>query len=393
MGRRTEVCIALLTVVILLTASTSCMAFKVLPASLHLEQSAARIETYEILLLNDTDQPETLDVHVGEWLRNPDGSYDWSIPAHGARWIHPEQVPAGTTLQIRYRIAAQDLDDVDVVDFFEAQGWQGTLTSDRPQPLAGPGTQPLIGSSGSSTPFPITATRTIAVPESGSSGDVLVTLDVTCHQDCTSLIVYEVFSRSVDVTADPLNGWQFATVNQSNIDWISLTESSLTLAPGEQRSLELVISTPEDASGTTWSALFIQAEPSVSTVEGAQLVSIYRTAIKVFVTIPGTQNPSGQVAAVAIDAKDSQPPSVSFEFANTGNTLLTAIGNVTIVDVEGNVVREAILDSIQILPGSHRATSIDLPDPPLPPGIYQAIVSVDFGSAELAGGVRTFRIR
>ena len=393
MERRTGISMALATIVILFTANASCLAFKVLPASLHLEQSAAHVETYQIQLLNDTDQPETLDVHVGEWLRNPDGSYDWSIPARGARWIHPEPVQAGTAFQIHYRITTRGIENVHVTDYFEAQGWQGTLTSDRPQPVDAGGTQPLIGSSGSSSSFPITATRTISILEEDSSEDVLVTLDITCHQDCASLVIYEVFSRSVDIEADPGSDWQFATVNRSNIDWISVAESSLTLSPGEQRALDLVISTPEVASGTTWSALFIQAEPAVSTVEGAQLVSIYRTAIKVFVTVPGTQRPSGQVTSVAVNTAGHQPPSVSFEFANTGNTLLTAIGNVTIVNVEGTVVCEETFDSLQILPGSHRIASIDLPAPPLPPGIYQAIVSVDYGNAELAGGVRTFRIR
>lgn len=379
------------------SASTACFAFKVLPASLHLEQPPGQTQTYEILLLNDTGQPETLDIRLGEWLRNPDGSYDWSIPTRGARWIYSEPIAAGTTLEIRYRVTSRGSESVSVVDFFEAAGWQGMLTSDHPQSLAASGTQPLVGSSDSTNLFPITATRTITptVDVHGNPGG-LVILELICHENCDSLTVYEVFSESVDVVtetgADP--AWSLATVNRSNIDWIQTAEPSLTLAPGEERSLELTISTPVDAAGTTWSAIFIQAEPSIASVEGAQLVSIYRTAIKVFVTVPGTEHPSGEVTSVVVDADASGGPTVSFVFANTGNVLLTAIGTVSIVDVTGDVVRTAVSAALQVLPGGARADAIDLFDSePLAPGVYQAIVSVDYGGAELAGGVRTFRVR
>ena len=213
---------------------------------------------------------------------------------------------------------------------------------------------------------------------------------------CSSLTVYEVFSESAalvnEAGSDP--AWRFATVNRSNIDWIEVDETSLTLGPGEERAIELSISTPEDAAGTSWSAVFIMAEPSVSSVEGAQLVSIYRTAIKVFVTVPGTELLAGEVTSVTVDTGAGSGPRVSFAFANTGNTLLTATGSVSIVDVAGTIVQTAISENLQVLPGSGRLTTIEsFGSDALPPGVYQAIVSVDYGGGELAGGVRTFRIR
>lgn len=394
MGNPRRISTILVAAGILLAAGSSCFAFKVLPASLHLEQLPGSVESYEILLLNDTDQPEILDIHLGEWLRNPDGSYDWGIPVHGARWTIPESIQAGETVQIRYRLTAAGTTQLSVIDYFEGAGWQGALTSDRPQPVSIAGTQPLVGSSDPASLFPITATRTVA--PTSATGDILVKIELTCHQDCPSLTVYEVFSESVTIAPDTGGDpdWTLATVNRSNIDWIDVPETSLTLAPGEQRSLEFTIATPEDASGTTWSALFIQAAPSVSTVEGAQLVSIYRTAIKVFVTVPGTGRAAGEVTSVFVDADGGATPSVSFVFANTGNTLLTATGNVSIVDTVGSVVREAISEDLQVLPGGTRSASVDLSDaPPLPPGVYQAIVSVDYGGDHLAGGVRAFRVR
>ncbi|MBN1857707.1 hypothetical protein JW848_00715 [Candidatus Bipolaricaulota bacterium] len=396
-GSPRGISIVLVTAVTLLASSASCLAFKVLPASLHIEQSPGQQQTYEILLLNDTDQPETLDIRRGEWLRNDDGSYDWGIPIHGARWVYSDPISAGTTLEIRYRVTAAELAELFVVDYFEGASWQGALTSDHSQSVTTPDTRQLVGSSDPANPFPITATRTVMSGIDEHNAQVaFVVLEVTCHEDCPSLTVYEVFSESVSVSTatGTDSGWAFATVNRSNIDWIEVAETSLTLDPNEERSLELIISTPESADGTSWSAVFIIAEPSISTVDGAQLVSIYRTAIKVFVTVPGTELPSGEVTSVTVNAVTGDESTVSFVFANTGNTLLTATGNVSIVDVTGAVVREAMSEDLQVLPESARSSTIEsFGSEPLPPGVYQAIVSVDYGGDELAGGVRTFRIR
>ena len=98
--------------------------------------------------------------------------------------------------------------------------------------------------------------------------------------------------------------------------------------------------------------------------------------------------------------ESARPLTVAAEFANTGNVQLVVTGEVQVIAQTGDVVRsfpfaEHGRDYFRVLPGTERTVEIiDLSgESALSEGIYQAVVSFDFGGESVVVGARGFRIR
>ena len=382
MSRRLSLIALVLSIVFIPVFTAS--AFRVIPAALRMEQAPATVETYTLTVKNDTDNTEEVRLYLGDWLRYPDGEHDWDIPPRGARWDVQEEVAAGDTVVIRYRVEILTDYDLEVSGHFRMlkPGLSGPVIGVSAITTAGIGMAPT-------PPTNLAPWIERTLLGIGPDGMATVQLDIHCPVDCAGITIYEAFSRSVQIEEIDSAGGTFYTVNHSCIDWITLSHTRFTLQPDESQEVQVEVATPLHFSGAYWATIFVESQPRVSSTEGIQIASIYRTAIKVFVTAPGTQHLAGEVTKVAVI--NTEELEIQFSFANTGNVSLAPAGTIEIIDRSGEVVLSLPIETFYVLPGSYAITTVN--SDPLAVGIYQVRVMIDYGGDSLAGGVRAFRVK
>jgi hypothetical protein len=208
-----------------------------------------------------------------------------------------------------------------------------------------------------------------------------------------SLTVHETYSERVEIHSVDSGGARFDTINRSNADWLALSHERLVLEPDESREITLTVDTPQGIDGTYWSAVFVESRPEIVEQEGTRVLSIYRTAIKVYVTALGTGELAGAVTSVEVP--ETSPFAVEATFENTGTVELVVTGEIEVIDRTGETVRELTIEEFKVLPGSARVVvAVDESESePLPEGIYQAVVSLDYGGDGPVVGARGFRVR
>jgi hypothetical protein len=201
-----------------------------------------------------------------------------------------------------------------------------------------------------------------------------------------------VYARAAEIHSLDAAGARFDTVNRSNADGVELSHDRVSLEPDESKEVFVTVTAPEGIDGMTWSAIFVETEPRIVEQGGTRVLSIYRTAVKVLVTALGTAERNGEVTQVRATATD--PLTIETTFVNTGNVRLAVSGNIDVIDRTGATVRRLAIDEFKVLPGATRVVSLtDDEATPLAPGIYQAVVSLDFGADNPVVGVRGFRVR
>ena len=370
-----------------LFASVAASAFRVGPSSFHLEQAPGTEEAYALVITDDTDRAEEVRLYLGDWMRAPNGEHDWGIPLHGARWTFARAFAAGETLLVRYTVRLAAGRDLTVSGEFATQEPRQTGVVVGPVLL----TVGSVGQVGASAPSsPVSVTRTVEAVD--PAGVVTLLLEARAEGSFFGLTLYEVFSERADLTSLEDGGGTFDTVNRSCSDWITLSESRLALRPNESRDVTLRVLVPEGVSGTYWGVVFVESAPTPEEREGTRILSIYRTAVKVYVTVPGTEERAGRVTDVRVTA--TGPLTAVVEFQNTGNVQLSVGGAVDVIDQTGATVRSLPIDEFLVLPGGRR--ELEVVDPSssgLAAGVYQAVARLDFGGENPVGGVRSFRVK
>jgi len=364
-----------------------CGAVRVLPAALHLEQGEGTQETYTLTLINDTDATEDLRVYVGDWQRLEDGSHDWGVPQNGARWAFARAFASGEELSVCYTVQLPAPRELAVEGYLSTGSPQASVRSAGMDRIAADApTTELASADGE-----IAIARTIASVD--ENGLATVTLAIRTGAAFDGLTVHETFSERVEIRSVDSGGARFDTINRSNADWLVLSHERLVLEPDESREITLTVNTPQGIDGTYWSAVFVESRPEIVEQEGTRVLSIYRTAIKVYVTALGTGEPAGAVTSVEVP--ETSPLAVEATFENTGTVELVVTGEIEVIDRTGETVRELTIEEFKVLPGSSRiVVADDEPEAePLPEGIYQAVVSLDYGGDGPVVGVRGFRVR
>lgn len=363
------------------------LAFRVGPSSFHLEQAPGTDETYTLVVTDDTDHAEEIRLYLGDWIRSPDGEHDWDIPLDGARFTLDRSFAAGETVRVLYTVALPGGRDLQVFGEFVAQDPRLTGT------IGGPGTLGLTQATGGEavqSASGISVTRTVEGVD--AAGVVTVALQVRAQTAFSGIKLYERFSQHAEVTSPDSGGGTFDTVNRSCADWISLSSTRLSLVPGESKEVSLRIAAPTGISGMYWGVVFVESAPTAENRAGTQILSIYRTAVKVYVTVPGTAELSGLITSVQVTSTD--PLTLSVGFDCTGNVQLAVSGVVDVIDQTGTTVRSLPIPEFYVLPGAHRDVLVsDFPGLSLTAGVYQAVARLDFGGENPVGGVRGFRVK
>jgi len=375
-------------VLLLIATTLPAHAVRVLPAALHVEQAPGTEETYTLTLINDTDEREELQLYIGDWLRLADGEHDWGVPRNGARWVFERAFVAGETLTVRYAAVLRTTDDLAVRGAFQSASPQIDGAGSPADRIA-----PGVAAAGTfaSTGGEIRVERTVESID--DEGRATVRLTIRTAVAFSGLTLYETFSERVALESVDPSGAQFDTVNRSNADWIVLSHDRVVLEPNESHSVTLTVDAPIGADGTYWSAVFVESQPQVVEQAGTRVLSIYRAAIKVYVTALGTGRLDGQVIGVEVPQTD--PLMIEATFENTGTVELVVTGAIEVIDRTGDSVRAGRTEEFKILPGARRVVVVMDPadSAPLPAGIYQAIVSFQFGGESPVVGVRGFRVR
>jgi len=352
-------------------------AARVIPNRLDLAQAPGTTETYTLLLESDQEASEEIRLYLGDWKRTADGEHDWGIPVNGARWALDGSLTAGDVVTIQYEVAGAE-DGLSIVGSFRTGVPQVTGAVAGVSRLDGSETQaPTVGAA-------VSVTRSVA--------DRIVTLRLETLVDFQGLVLTEAYSGSVQVSSLDPAGASFDTVERSCTSWIVVSDGSVRLLPGEKREVALTITTPDAMNGSYWSSLFVEAQPEIIEQGGTRILSIPRTAIKIFVTAPGTEVLAGRVASVSV--LGTAPLAVSSTFENLGNVELVVSGRLEIIDRTGAVVRQMAIAEFKVLPGGTRLVSIaETPEVAgLPSGIYQAVVRIEYGGDGPVVGVRGFRV-
>jgi hypothetical protein len=371
----------------LVLVSLSTAALRVGPSAFHLEQRAETEEKYILAVTNDTDRTEEVRLYLGDWLRTPTGEHDWDIPLDGFRFTLDQDFDAGDTVRVRYAISIPAGHDLQISGEFLALNPRLTGA------IRGPSTLAVTGASGeTTTPSDSRVSVTRTVESISPLGMAAVSLDVKVLAAVSGIQLYEKLSQHAEVTSLDTAGGTFDTVSRSCADWIALSDGQLSLSPNETRQVALRIATPVGISGMYWAVVFVESMPTPESSTGTQILSVYRTAVKVYVTAPGTAQVSGHIEQV--DVTGTNPLSIAIAFDCTGNVQLAASGAVDVIDETGETVRSIPIAEFYVLPASYRSVQVvDSSLSPLPPGIYQAVVHLDYGGDSLAAGVRAFRVR
>ena len=364
---------------LLLVAATcvSSWAARVIPNRFDLAQAPGTTEIYTMTLEADQSSSEELRLYLGDWERTADGQHDWGIPVNGARWTSDRAFAAGDVLVLRYRVTGGAVDDA-VSGAFQTGTSQISGSVDGVTRLDGSTSLPA------SLGAPVGVTRSV-------DQDV-VTLRIECRSTFQGLVVTETYSGAIQLASVDAAGGAFDTVRRSCSSWIRLSDSVIQLAPGDRRDITFSVTTPSSYEGSYWSALFVEAQPQIIEQGGTRILSIPRTAIKVFVTAPGTELLSASITGVSVVG--TNPLAVAVSFSNTGNVELAVSGELDVVDRTGALVRQTSIAEVKVLPAGVRTIAVvDLPDAiALPSGVYQATVRLEYGGENPVVGVRGFRV-
>lgn len=168
------------------------------------------------------------------------------------------------------------------------------------------------------------------------------------------------------------------TVPRSAAGWITIAPTSFVLGPGETREIQGTVCVPAEAKpGTSWAVVFVQGEPRLVPYQGVLVTVTRRIGIKIYVTVEPAEA-RGELRG--LEVRGLNPLWAWVKFANTGTRNLREVrASLRVIDVQGRAVVEANAPSIPCLPGAERWIRVGTNFRP-EPGVYQVLVSVDYGS-------------
>jgi hypothetical protein len=384
--RRTIGSTALLIATVLL-ACHAVFGLQISQIEFDLHLAAGTSGTYSFQVINNESAPQQVTVYLSDWTRTRTGDNDF-VPLDGARWLFGRAFKAGDEIDLLYKVPLPDAPLPVSGDFMTADpASHGTVAG--PDPLS----PDDIGkpTSETSAAGPVSVSREV-VSQDPSSHTLTVRLHVLIRQAVTGLRIDEVFSRHVTVTNVDDGGAEFTTVARSNGDWLTVSPQRFQIDPGKTQEVTFSIRVPADADGTTWGMIFVEGSPRAQQRQGATVLAVERFGVKVYETVPGTEDHAGRI--VGVDILEEHPLTVRIAFENTGNIQMHPRGKIDIISRSGDVVRSLSIESFPILPGATRELTVTDPSSaPLPAGIYRALATIDYGGQALAGGTRDFQVK
>lgn len=242
--------------------------------------------------------------------------------------------------------------------------------------------------------------------QSGMSlGVTKIEFDLTLNPGQSELVTFvvennETMKRNISISnsdwREDVNGnitlLDTGSLDVSNADWVSVSPKNFTLEPGQREEIQVSVSVPATAgSGTTWSALLVDSVPADDTTEETSSAPLI---VKVLQTV--TSGTSKNMRLENIELLQGDPMRLGVKMANTGNEVLRDIlCEIQIRNMNGDIVRNWVMDPITLMPGDARiseANDLDQDLEPLAAGTYLALVIVDFGGDHLLASQHLFEV-
>lgn len=182
-----------------------------------------------------------------------------------------------------------------------------------------------------------------------------------------------------DVDATGTSRWRKpGQVAGSCGDRVSVSPSTMTLAPGEQRTVRVTLKSGARFDSECWSAAVVQ--PS-----GSSTAAATRSSVPLYVT-PSGLNTDGEVNDMFV-----RGDSLVVNFRNTGKLRSDVVGEVQVRMADDSLVTVVPLEAATVLAGSERQWRIRMPK--LATGKYKIYGVVDFGGASLTAAEAKLEIR
>lgn len=226
-----------------------------------------------------------------------------------------------------------------------------------------------------------------------------------------SIRVWNNESEPIDIRIYPgdwlqtVDGEQFLEVGEvsnSMTEWMLVTPSQLTIPPGGSEDIYFEIKVPDDPTltGSYWGIFFVEGmpkpsadNPPVTDAPTLGIKIILRHGIKVYVTIPGTE----QKQAKFTTARTFVPETGGLDFIatleNLGNTYLRPEVWLEIRDIGGITLYTESHRTITLLPEVERDYKFELRDLNIPPGRYIALIIADYGAQSLVAAQAEIEVK
>lgn len=199
-----------------------------------------------------------------------------------------------------------------------------------------------------------------------------------------------VHLRVMDFVVSPEGGLSFqkpGTAEYSASKWITLSQQSVTLQPGDGKQIGCTLAAPYSARGEYYSAIMVGSRAVDKTERGISVR--HRIASGVFVAVRGRTYPKlAEITecTVALPQPDSSEKSgagltIAATIRNKGHVRFEAEGEARIYEYGGRQVATMSLQTKRkrVLPGDVRIYGGCLVEP-LPAGRYEARIVFDYGS-------------
>ncbi len=351
-----------------------------------LHQAAGSTNTYSFKVINNESQTQEITVYLSDWTRTSTGENDF-IPLNGARWLFLRSFSAGEEMEILYQVLLSSTELTVAGSYVSGSpARQGKVEGI--SLLSAENVGVVTQAQADDT---VSVTREIvSVTPAGDS--ITVRLHVRILQDIAGLRIDEVLSSHAQIESIDSAGGEFDIVNRSNGDWITVTPQRFQIEAGQVQEVTFRLDVPVGVEGVYWGMIFVEGSPRPQEQAGATVLAIERFGVKIYETVPGTEDLAGNITQVK--KTTDNPLTFEIRFENTGNVQLRPTGRIDIIDQSGETVRNIRIEEFPLLPGKVRVLSVtDTTEPPLAAGIYRALVTIDYGGDDLAGGTRDFRLR
>lgn len=168
-------------------------------------------------------------------------------------------------------------------------------------------------------------------------------------------------------------------IKNSCSNWISIYPSAFTLAAKESKEIKYNITAPLQAQGGYYSVIFFESrvEDSESNKNSNVIIAGRIGTIIYLETQKGTIK-NCSIEGYSVRAPEAKKPlEVSFDFANTGNTILMPKGTVVIIDDNSNLFAKFEINKLYILQNEKLPIKA-VWNGKLERGEYNIITTIDF---------------
>ncbi len=191
-------------------------------------------------------------------------------------------------------------------------------------------------------------------------------------------------------------------VSNSMTEWMLVTPDHMTIPGGGSSELYFQIKVPDDPelTGSYWGIFFVEGVPGLSEFEPTEdqipslgLKIVLRHGIKVYVTIPGTEEKKAKFTTAKTIAVEGGGMVFVATLENHGNTYIRPEAWIEIHDWNGNIVYAEEHRTITILPEMGRDFKFELRDLGIQPGRYVALIIADYGAVSLVAAQAEIEIK